>query len=261
MLRPRIIPCLLIDKNRLIKTLNFKDPKYVGDPLNAVKIFNEKTVDELILLDISASRDGDAPNVELISKIAAECRMPLCYGGGIKSVEQAKDILSLGVEKVSLSSAAIDNSSLLENIAAEVGSQSLVVTLDVKKKRFGSGYNVYTLNGTKKHRASLFDLLSLFEQSGVGEIVINSIDNDGTMMGFDFELINQVKKAVNIPLTALGGAGKLDDFHRLHRENGIIGMSAGSFFVFKGKFRAVLISYPSPEEKKIIFTKQTLVVG
>lgn len=252
MLRPRIIPCLLVDNNRLVKTVHFKDPKYVGDPLNAVKIFNEKSVDELMFIDISASRENKEPNYDLIEKVAAECRMPLCYGGGIKTVEQAKKVLGLGVEKVSLSSIALEEPDLLQRLADEIGSQSVVVTLDVKKRRIGSGYHIYTLNGKYKSKYKLDDYIRLCQSEGAGELVINSIDQDGTMKGYDAELISYVKQRVSIPLTVLGGAGSLGDFQKLYQHYGLIGMAAGSYFVFKGKFRAVLISYPSIEEKRNI---------
>ncbi len=253
MLRPRIIPCLLIDKNRLVKTQNFKDPKYVGDPLNAVKIFNEKIVDEIMVIDISCSRDGKEPSFELIRKLAAECRMPLCYGGGIKTIKQAKKILSLGVEKVSLSSVVFDEPEIVKQLSDEIGAQSVVVTLDVKKKRFGSSYVIHTINGKKKQSQSLSDILAFCINNGVGEIVINSIDHDGLMKGYDEVLIKQVKQHINVPLTVLGGAGSLSDMKKIYDENGIVGMAAGSYFVFKGKFRAVLISYPSVDEKREIF--------
>jgi cyclase len=252
MLRPRIIPCLLVDNNRLVKTVNFKDPKYVGDPLNAVKIFNEKSVDELMFVDISASRENKEPNYDLIEKVATECRMPLCYGGGIKTVEQAKKVLGLGVEKISLSSKALEDPSLLQKLADEIGSQSVVVTLDVKKKRMGSGYHIYTMNGKHKTKYKLDDYIRLCQDNGVGELVINSIDKDGLMEGYDIELITHVKQRVSIPLTVLGGAGSLEDFRQLYQNYGLIGMAVGSYFVFKGKFRAVLISYPSTEDKRSI---------
>jgi imidazole glycerol-phosphate synthase subunit HisF len=261
MLRPRIIVCLLIDNNRLVKTTNFKDPKYVGDPLNAVKIFNEKYVDELIVLDISASRENKNPNYSLIEKIAAECRMPLCYGGGIKSVSQAKKILSLGVEKISLSSAIFDNPRLLGDISKEVGAQSIVVTLDVKKKRLGSSYHIFTINGLHKQSLILEDILKTLQDNGVGEIVINSIDQDGKMNGYDYGLIEKVKQCVSVPLTVLGGAGCLDHFKKAYLKNGIIGMAAGSYFVFKGKFRAVLISYLSKKDQEAIFYKHREAIG
>ena len=255
MLRPRIIASLLIDNNRLVKTRNFKDPKYVGDPLNAVKIFNEKQVDELIVLDISATRDNKKPNYSLIEKMAAECRMPLCYGGGINEINQAKRILSLGVEKVSLSSKAMNDLDFISMLVKEVGSQSVIVTIDVKRKNFSKGYNILTYNGKNNTKHSLNSLIQDIQSHGAGEIIINSIDRDGTMSGFDCDLIKKVRDLVKIPITALGGAGNVEDFRQLVVDNGIIGLAAGSFFVFKGKFRAVLISYPTPDQKNEFFTR------
>ena len=248
MLRPRIIPCLLIHNKGLVKAVQFKQPKYVGDPINAVRIFNEKQSDELMVLDIDATAKGMEPDYQLIEKLASECRMPLCYGGGIKTVEQAQRIFSLGVEKVAISSGAIANSSLVSRIAERVGTQSTVVVLDVKKKLFG-GYEVFIENGKKATGKSPFFLASQFEGRGAGEIVINSIDMDGVMKGYDLHLIEKIRKEITVPLTALGGVGSLEDIAVLIRKFGIIGASAGSLFVFKGIYKAVLINYPSPEIK------------
>jgi cyclase len=248
MLRPRIIPCLLIHDDGLVKTIRFKEPKYVGDPINAVKIFNEKEVDELIILDIDASVRGCEPNFKMIAKLAAECRMPLCYGGGISNISQAKQISRLGVEKVAISSIAVENPIFISHIAAEIGSQSVTVVLDVKADLFGK-YNVWTHNGTRNSGRSLFEVIDEVESFGAGEIVINSIHYDGVMKGYDINLAKKVRKAINIPLTLLGGAGSLDDFRHLIQACGIVGAAAGSFFVFKGFYRAVLISYLSKEQK------------
>jgi cyclase len=257
MLRSRIIPCLLIHKNGLVKTVNFKEPKYVGDPLNAVKIFNEKEVDELIVLDIDASVEKKAPNFELIRNLAAECRMPLCYGGGVTTVEQAKKIIELGAEKVAISSAAIKDPDLIKSIGIEIGVQSVVVVIDVRKKGilFGGGYDIYTMNGKDKARIDLKSFIDYLNKVGVGEIAINSIDNDGIMMGYDLPLIAMLREWTNVPLTAIGGAGRIDDIKELIDRFKIIGASAGSLFVFKGKYKAVLINYPSREEKLKLFKK------
>ncbi len=249
MLAPRIIPCLLIHNKGLVKTVKFKDGKYVGDPINAVKIFNEKESDELMVLDIDATVENREPNYKMIENLASECRMPLCYGGGIKTVEQATKIFNLGVEKIALSSVAIENPKLVTEIAKEVGNQSVVVVIDVKKKMFG-GYDVYTHNGTKKTKVDLEKFIIELQSFGVGEIVINSIDNDGVMKGYDLSLIEKIKPLVDVPLTILGGAGSLDDIRKLIVKFGIIGCSAGSLFVFKGKYKAVLINYPKNEEKE-----------
>jgi len=249
MLAPRIIPCLLVHNKGLVKTVKFKEGKYVGDPINAVKIFNEKESDELMVLDIDATVENREPDYKMIENLAVECRMPLCYGGGIKTVEQAQKIFNLGVEKIALSSAVLTNPSLVSEIAKEVGNQSVVVVLDVKKKIFG-GYDVYTHNATKKSKVNLESFVKELQELGVGEIVINSIDNDGVMKGYDISLIAKLKPLVNTPMTVLGGAGKLEDIEKLVNEFGIIGCSAGSLFVFKGKYKAVLINYPKVIEKE-----------
>ena len=249
MLHPRIIPNLLIHNNGLVKTVNFKNPKYVGDPLNAVKIFNEKSVDELIITDIDASVKKLEPNYSLIEKLANESRMPLCYGGGINNINQAKKIFSLGVEKVAISSAAIENPAIISQLAESVGSQSVVVVLDVKKKFLSGNYDIYIHNGTKKTGLDPVKFVNKIKKMGVGEIVINSIDNDGTMKGYDFQIIDEVRKNITLPITAIGGAGSLNDIGELIKKYTIIGAGAGSIFVFKGKYRAVLINYPNDKEK------------
>ena len=261
MLRPRITPCLLVQNGGLVKTVRFKDPKYVGDPINAVKIFNEKETDELIVLDIDASAHGVEPNLRLISQFAVECRMPLCYGGGIKTPAQAKAIIALGVEKIAISSAAMDDPALITQIAQEVGSQSVVVVLDAKKNRWGSGYEVRTRNGTAKTGITPVDAAREAEARGAGEIVVNSIDNDGMMQGYDLELAAAVRKATQLPMTVLGGAGSLADIGRLLETCGVIGAAAGSFFVFKGPLRGVLISYPNPAQKEEIIRSALAPAG
>lgn len=244
MLRPRIIPCLLVHNNGLVKTVGFKSPKYVGDPINAVKIFNEKESDELIVLDIDATVNNAEPNYKLIAALAAECRMPLCYGGGVRTPEQAKRIIGLGVEKVAISSAAMENPNLISQVADEIGRQSIVVVLDVKKRLLSKGSDVLTHNGKKNTKRSAIEVATQVAELGVGEIVLNSIDNDGQMKGYDLSLARQLRQAVNIPITILGGAGSLTDIGELISACGVIGAAAGSLFVFKGPYRAVLINYP-----------------
>ena len=249
MIYPRIYPILLIYEEQLYKTINFKNPKYVGDPLNAVKIFNEKSVDELIITDIDASVKKLEPNYSLIEKLANESRMPLCYSGGINNINQAKKIFSLGVEKVAISSAAIENPTIISQLAESVGSQSVVVVLDVKKKFLSGNYDIYIHNGTKKTGLNPVKFINKIKKMGVGEIVINSIDNDGTMKGYDFQIIDEVRKNTTLPMTAIGGAGSLNDIGELIKKYTIIGAGAGSIFVFKGKYKAVLINYPNDKEK------------
>ena len=245
MLRPRVIPCLLVHEGGLVKTVGFKSPKYVGDPINAVKIFNEKEADEIVVLDIDATVNGAEPDYKMIANLAAECRMPLCYGGGVGSAAQAKKIIGLGVEKVAVSAAAIENSGLIKQIAEEIGRQSVVVVLDVKKRLLSKEYDVYIHNGKKNTKRSVIEVAKNFEALGAGEIVINSIDRDGQMKGYDLTLAKQIRDAVTIPITFLGGAGSLDDIGALIRTCGVVGASAGSLFVFKGIYKAVLINYPN----------------
>lgn len=246
MLRSRISPCLLVHNKGLVKTVKFKDPKYVGDPINAVKIFNEKEVDELIVLDIDATVNGVEPDYEMIKNLANESRMPLCYGGGIKTAVQAQKIIKLGVEKVALSSHALSNPLVLKEMANIIGKQSVVVVLDVKKKLLG-GYDVYTHNGKKKDKKKLELIIQELEEVGVGELIINSIDNDGVMKGYDLNLAEKVRELASVPLTILGGAGKAEDIIELVEKFKIIGASAGSLFVFKGVYKAVLINYLTKE--------------
>jgi cyclase len=253
MLRPRIIPCLLLHKGGLYKTVSFGQPKYVGDPLNAVRIFNEKEVDELMVIDIDASRLGHEPNYKLITNLALECRMPLCYGGGVKSVEQFDRIIGLGVEKVAVSSAAVNSPDLISKAATRVGSQSVVAVIDVKKTDTFRKYEVLTLNATQRTGLVPNAWAARLQELGAGEIFLNSIDHDGEMKGYDFALIDSVRNAISTPLTVLGGAGSLEDIRSLLNRYGIIGAAAGSLFVFKGRYRAVLINYPSREEKDGIY--------
>jgi cyclase len=255
MLNPRIIPNLLIHNKGLVKTINFKNPKYVGDPINAVKIFNEKSVDELIVTDIDATVNNIEPNYSMIEKLAMECRMPLCYGGGITNVNQAKKIFSLGVEKIAISSAAIKNPTLITQLADSVGSQSVVIVMDIKKKILGNNYELFTHNGTKKTGISPFKFVEEIKELGVGEIVINSIDRDGTMEGYDYKLIDKIRNLTTLPMTILGGASSLEDIGNLISRYKIIGSGAGSIFVFKGKYRAVLINYPNDKEKMDLIKK------
>jgi cyclase len=251
MILPRIIPVLLIKGNGLYKTIRFKHPKYVGDPVNAVRIFNEKEVDELIILDYKATIEKRQPSFSLIENIASQCFMPVCYGGGIRSVDDIKRIINLGVEKVALNSIAAEDPGFVERTAAIFGSSTIVVSIDTKKSSFGVG-EVYSIAGSKsiKLRPELF--AKQMEECGAGEILINSISRDGTMQGYDLEMIKIVSAAVKIPVIACGGAGALNDFREAY-QNGASAMAAGSFFIFHGKHRGVLISYPSQADLKNLF--------
>lgn len=252
MLRPRIIPTLLIHDGGLVKTVRFTSGKYVGDPINAVKIFNEKEADELFAVDIDATAKGHEPDYRTIENLAAECRMPLCYGGGITSVDQAERIISLGVEKVALSKAAISDPTLVTRIADRLGRQSVVAVVDVKRKRslFRQDAGVVTTNAREQVDITPLELAKRLEAAGAGEIVINSVDRDGIQEGYDLELVSAFRKQLSIPLTVVGGAGSLDHIEDLIATCGIVGAAAGSLFVFKGPRKAVLINYPDSATKQ-----------
>lgn len=243
MLMSRLIPVLLVRDKGLVKTVKFKEDKYIGDPINAVKIFNEKKVDEIIILDIDATTKSQEPDYKMIKSIASQCRSPLCYGGGIKSESVARKILSLGVEKVAISSQAIKDPAILKELVSAIGSQSVVLVLDVKKKFLG-GLEIMILNGTKKTGYDPIVFLEKIRDIGVGEIVINSIDNDGMMNGYPFELFDRLKEHIDVPMTILGGAGSEVDLKNAVARYGTVGAAAGSYFIYKGKYKAVLIDYP-----------------
>lgn len=250
MLRPRIIPCLLIHRGGLVKTQAFKSPIYLGDPINAVRILNEKEADELIVFDIDATTNGAEPDLNLISKLAAECRMPLCYGGGVTSVEQVARIVDMGVEKVAVSAAAIANPGLLTEMASAVGRQSVVAVLDVRKcAAYPTEFEVCTHNAKIGYKRNIFSTVRQLQDAGAGEIVINSVDNDGKMLGYDLNFARKIKQELSVPVTFLGGAGSLEHIKELFGYVGLVGAAAGSLFVFKGKYRAVLINYPTHAQK------------
>lgn len=255
MLRPRITPCLLVHNGGLVKTVKFGEPKYVGDPINAVRIYNEKEADELIVVDIDATRLGREPSYRMISNLANECRMPLCYGGGVRTVEQLEKIIALGVEKVAVSAAAIEQPELISEAAARVGSQSVVVVIDFKRTGILRRAEVVTHNATKRTGLEPMEFARKVELLGAGEIVLNSVDRDGTMEGYDMELVYRVRESVGVPITVLGGAGSLGDIQELVSIHGIIGAAAGSLFVFKGKYRAVLINYPNIKERDSLLAR------
>jgi len=259
MLRPRIIPSLLIHRGGLVKTTNFRNPKYVGDPINAVRIFNEKQVDELFVADIDLTRESKMPNYDVIADIASECRMPLCYAGGVTSCAQVEKIISLGVEKVGISSAAINRPQLISEAAKSVGSQSIVVIADVKKSSLLGGYEIFTHGGTLATGINPVDFVKIAQTMGAGEIIINDIDQDGLMQGYNLDLTDRVHEVVNCPLTVLGGAGNYSDFEMLFARYGLIGAAAGSLFVFKGKFRAVLLQYPTLMDRETFYSKSNII--
>lgn len=251
MRRIRVIPVLLIQKGGLVKSIQFKNHKYVGDPINAVKIFNDKEVDEIAILDISASKEKRPPNIKQIAEIASEAFMPLAYGGGITKLEEIKQILFEGVEKVILNKSALKNPQLLTEAAKLFGSQSIVASIDVKKNFLGK-YRVFGDNGKTNTKFNPIAFAKQMEDAGAGEIVLNSIDRDGTYKGYDTELLKKISDSVNIPVIACGGASSVDDFYLAVKEGRASAVSAGSLFVFHGPHRAVLINFP---EQKILKEK------
>jgi len=243
MVNVRVIPCLLYDGSGLVKTVRFKDPVYIGDATNAIRIFNEKEVDELIILDIKATVKKKRPNIELIKKIASECFMPLCYGGGITTLQDIKDVVSAGVEKVSLNTIAVENPFFVKEAAKTYGGSTIVVTIDYKKNLFGK-LIVTGVGGSYKSKYDPVEFAQLVEEMGAGEIVVNSIERDGTMSGYDIETLSKITSKVMIPVIAMGGAGKHEDFSEAIKKAHVSAVAAGSMFVFQGKYKAVLINYP-----------------
>lgn len=252
----RVIPCLLLEDGGLVKTRQFGKPKYVGDPINAVRIFNDKYVDELIFLDIRASRLNQEPDYDLIERIAGECFMPLCYGGGVKSLEQAKKLVSLGVEKISVNSAFIDNPALIKQLVAELGAQSVVGAVDIKRNFWG---HERVFDASRK-RLTALDPETHIKQlitAGAGEIFINDVDRDGMFTGYDIERLKRLSQTSSVPLVACGGAQSLEDM-QLAFENGVSAAAAGSMFVFYGPHRAVLITYPEYTKIRKLFAGNAL---
>lgn len=238
----RVIPVLLIQDGGLVKSVKFRNYKYVGDPINAVKIFNDKEVDEICILNISASREKQGPDTEHVAQIVSEAFMPVAYGGGVSSLGQAEKLFYHGVEKIVLNYAAMHQPKLITDIASRYGNQAVMVSLDYKANLFGKT-SVYTLNGSENTKKSPLELAKEVESRGAGEILLNSIERDGTYRGYDVEMIRSVHEAVNIPIIACGGAGSMDDFSKA-KQAGASAVAAGSMFVFQRPHNAVLISYP-----------------
>lgn len=253
MLKNRIIPCLLLMDDGLVKTRRFSSPQYVGDPINAIRIFNEKEVDEIIVLDIAASRVKRDPNYKLIGEFASECFMPLCYGGGISSIDQAKKLFDLGVEKICLQTAAINNPKLITQIVEIYGSQSVVVSVDIKRSMFGN-YKLFSSSAKKNIRKDWLEFIIEVVSAGAGEIVLNAVDRDGLMDGMDLYLINMAASVVPVPIVALGGAGELSDFRKAV-DAGASAVAAGAMFVYQKPHRAVLITYPDYRELENLFNE------
>ncbi|MFO0783022.1 MAG: AglZ/HisF2 family acetamidino modification protein [Phycisphaerales bacterium] len=255
MLKQRVIPCLLLRNGGLVKTLKFANPKYVGDPINAIRIFNDKEVDELMVLDIEASKHGKEPDYALIEQFAGECFMPLCYGGGVRTVEQAQRLFALGVEKVCLQTAALNDISLVTRISERFGAQSVLVSADIKRSLFGKR-QLYSAATGKAASEPWLDFLKSAVAAGAGEVVLNSVDRDGTMQGMDIELIREASAALPVPLVAVGGVGSMADI-RAAIDAGASAVSAGAFFVFHGPHRAVLITYPRYQELEALLGATT----
>lgn len=251
MLKHRVIPCLLLGHGGLVKTRRFSEPKYVGDPINAIRIFNDKEVDELMVLDILASRESSEPDYDLIEQFAGECFSPLCYGGGIRSVEQARRLFLLGIEKICVQSAAFDRPAFISDLAEKFGVQSVVASIDVKRDWLGRPALYMSRMGTTV-AADWLQFLDEIVRRGAGEIVLNSVDRDGTMSGYDLDIVQQAARRVQVPVIALGGAGKLEHFKQAI-DAGASAAAAGSMFVFQGPHRAVLISYPPYVELERLF--------
>lgn len=251
-MNPRIIPVLLISDGGLYKTVRFRDPKYIGDPVNAVKVFNEKSVDEIIVLDYKATSENRKPDFNLIESIASQCFMPLCYGGGIKTIDDISRIIQCGVEKIVLNSEAAGNFEFVENSTRIFGSSTVVLSIDAIRNKFGN-YEVLTHSATCSTGFKPDDYARQLEDCGIGEILVNSVNLDGTMQGYDLELIKLIANAVNVPVIACGGAGNLNHF-RNAADNGASAMAAGSMFVFHGKHRGILINYPDENTISSIFS-------
>ena len=255
MLMPRVMPCLLLKNGSLVKTVKFKDPGYIGDPINAIRIYNEKEVDELIFLDITATLEQREPPYKVLSEIASECFMPVTYGGGVHDVESIRRVLSLGIEKISINSQAVENPNFIRSAAERFGSSTIVVSMDVRRKMFGR-YEVVIHGGRKGTGLDPVEFASVMEKMGAGEILLTAIDRDGTQEGYDIDLIKSVTRAVGIPVVACGGAGKVADFGLAVKEGGASACAVGSMVVYFGRNRAVLINYPEREKLEAVLRQE-----
>ena len=251
MLKTRVIPCLLLRNGGLVKTFQFDKPKYVGDPINAVRIFNEKEVDEIVILDITATPEKTEPNFELIKDLASQAFMPLAYGGGITTIQQIEKLFSIGIEKVVLDTIVSTNPNLIKQASDIAGSSSVVVCMDVKSKLFGKP-TVFNHAGKVDTKQDPIQFAQKMQELGAGELIFNSIDRDGMQKGYDLPIIEKIAKAIDIPLVALGGAATLDDFRKAV-DHGASAVAAGSMFVFHGKHKAVLITYPEYKKLESLF--------
>lgn len=252
MFRPRIIPVLLLNNDHLVKSKNFRDYRYIGDPINAVRIFNEFMADELVFLDVTATKNNRVISLDLIKDIGEEANMPFCVGGGIRALSQIKEIISAGAEKVIIGSYAIINPDFVKQASDEFGTSTITVCIDVKKKPFGKE-QVWSVNGSKASGLDPLLFAQLMEKNGAGEIIVQSIENDGKMKGYDLNLIKRISENVNIPTVALGGAGTLDDFKKAYTEAHATGLAAGSLFVYYGPNKGVLINYPEKQDINFLY--------
>jgi len=252
MFRPRIIPVLLLNEDHLIKSKGFQSYRYIGDPINAVRIFNELRADELVFLDVSATRNNRVIPIDIIKNIGEEANMPFCVGGGIRELSQIREIISAGAEKVIIGTHAVMNPDFIKQASAEFGASTVTVCIDVKRKLFGKR-EVWSLNGTKASGKDPLEFARLMEKNGAGEIIVQSIRNDGRMNGYDLELTRTISENVNIPTIAMGGAGSLDDLKKAHTEAYATGVAAGSLFVYYGEKKGVLINYPENQEINFLY--------
>lgn len=252
MIQTRVIPCLLLRGSGLVKTVRFKEPRYLGDPINIVRLFNDKEVDELVLLDISATSESRGPRMDLLLAMCTECFMPLCYGGGVRTLDDMHALFSMGVEKVSLNTRAFEDPALVTAAAERFGSQSVIVSIDVRRGLLRR-QQVVVRAGRQKTGRDPVEYAVEMERRGAGEILLNSVDRDGTMQGYDLDLIRRVTSAVSIPVVACGGAANVEDLGRAVRQGGAAAAAAGSLFVYQGPHRAVLVTYPEPRVLEALF--------
>jgi imidazole glycerol-phosphate synthase subunit HisF len=253
MFRPRVIPVLLLKNLGLVKSVKFRDHRYIGDPINAVKLFNDLGADELAFLDILANKENRAISLKFIEMVGDEANMPFSAGGGIRTLEEIRQIIKAGAEKVILNTCAAENPEFIREASAEFGSSTIVVSIDVKRNLFGKE-SVFIYSGSRPTKYDPVTFAKIAEEKGAGELIINSIDNDGTMKGYDISLIRRVSDAVGIPVVALGGAGDLKDLGKAVTEGNASAVAAGSIFVYHGQLHAVLINYPSPEQLSSLFS-------
>ena len=249
MYRPRVIPILLLKGQGLVKSIQFKDYRYIGDPINTVKILNDLKADELIILDILASREKRCISSDFVRIVGDEANMPVAFGGGIRTIEQIKEIINAGAEKVVINTYAVENPTFIKQASEQFGSSTIVVSMDVKKRLFGKK-QLYTYSGTKATGINPVDFARKMEANGAGEIIVNSVELDGMMTAYDLDLIKEISEAVTIPVVALGGAGDFSDFQRAIKDSYASAVAAGSLFVYHGARRAVLVNYPSSNELK-----------